>query len=635
MAQTAMALYRAWRPTTFDQVVGQQHVTGALRQAIRSNQIAHAYLFSGTRGTGKTTMAKILARAVNCLQPDEGNPCNTCELCREQLAGTLLDVAEIDAASNNSVDNVRQIVEEIVYLPTRARYKVYIVDEVHMLSSGAFNALLKTLEEPPAHALFILATTEPQRLPATILSRCQRYDFHRIGEAEMLGRLEEIAAREAIRIEPDALRRIAVLADGAMRDAISLLDQAAVSYPDGADEAAILEMAGRVSRARLGAIIDSLAQSDALGMLALLDELVMEGQDIVRLSHDLAAYLRDLLIMRAVLLEQEGTRQSLDQLLESLIPASAEDLVLLDRQARLYAQPEIVAMLRGLSQLVPELRWSSNPRTLLEITLMRFLGTRQAPARETLAAREAAAPAALQPSTIPERPEAKPQPAPVAAPAATAEPEPEPEPEVEAEPEPELEPEPVVEAEPEPEPELEPKPEPEPEPELEPELEPEPEPELEIEAEAEAEPVDTQAPDEALQTLADADRVPALAQEPARPVVDWEGVLKWLYENNMFIFLFAKPAQTRVEDGMLVLTFAPDEVTNYNVFTSEEGIKMMHQALAAQGAAREFRVERAGADGRIDDVPDEDWATRLRRAARELGIEVNDERPQRPYTSNG
>ncbi|NJD02718.1 MAG: DNA polymerase III subunit gamma/tau, partial [Ruminiclostridium sp.] len=212
-----IALYRKWRPLVFEDVVEQQHVVKTLRYSVSNGRIAHAYLFCGTRGTGKTTMAHILSRAINCLDPHDGDPCNKCEACTEILSGSSMDVLEMDAASNNSVDNVREIRDEVIYAPSRARYKVYIIDEVHMLSTGAFNALLKTLEEPPAHVVFILATTEPHKLPATILSRCQRFDFRRITVESIVGRLTEITASSGIILERDAARLIAKMADGALR----------------------------------------------------------------------------------------------------------------------------------------------------------------------------------------------------------------------------------------------------------------------------------------------------------------------------------------------------------------------------------------------------------------------------------
>jgi DNA polymerase-3 subunit gamma/tau len=219
------ALYREWRPLVFEDVVEQEHIVKTLKYSVTAGRIAHAYLFCGTRGTGKTTMAHILSRAINCLNPQNGDPCNECEVCKGILEGSILDVLEIDAASNNSVDNVREIRDEVIYAPSTARYKVYIIDEVHMLSTGAFNALLKTLEEPPSHVVFILATTEPHKLPATILSRCQRFDFRKISVEGIVQRLDKVAHANGITFEKEALRLISRLADGALRDALSIMDQ--------------------------------------------------------------------------------------------------------------------------------------------------------------------------------------------------------------------------------------------------------------------------------------------------------------------------------------------------------------------------------------------------------------------------
>ena len=227
-----VALYRLYRPMNFDDIVEQEHAVAALRQSVILGKIGHAYLFCGTRGTGKTSIAKVFSRAINCQHPVNGNPCNECEICKGVIDGSLLDVIEMDAASNNSVDNIRRICDEVMFMPAKAKYKVYIIDEVHMLSTGAFNALLKTLEEPPAHAVFLLATTEPHRIPATILSRCQRYDFRRISNESIVKRLSFIAAKQNISIEPDALSAIATIGDGALRDSVSLLDQ--VSTTSGA-----------------------------------------------------------------------------------------------------------------------------------------------------------------------------------------------------------------------------------------------------------------------------------------------------------------------------------------------------------------------------------------------------------------
>ena len=223
MAYTA--LYRKFRPLTFNDMVGQEHITKTLKNQIISDRVGHSYLFNGGRGTGKTTSAKILARAVNCLSPREGEPCNECEICKSILSGTLTDVVEMDAASNNSVEDIRQIRDEVNFLPSVAKYRVYIIDEVHMLSTGAFNALLKTLEEPPKYVKFLLATTEPQKLPATILSRCQRFDFKRVAERDIEKRLEVISKEDDIQVSKEAIRMIAVLAEGGMRDAISILER--------------------------------------------------------------------------------------------------------------------------------------------------------------------------------------------------------------------------------------------------------------------------------------------------------------------------------------------------------------------------------------------------------------------------
>jgi len=251
-----------------------------------SRQIAHAYLFSGTRGTGKTTLAKIFSRAINCLNPQDGNPCNQCEICRGVLDGSLLDVVEMDAASNNSVDNIRRITDEVNFMPSKARYKVYIIDEVHMLTPGAFNALLKTLEEPPAHAVFILATTEPHRIPATILSRCQRYDFRRIPVESITARLREIATADGITIDASGLGTIASFADGALRDAISLLDQARMSCQGTISRDDILALAGLTKDDALLELADALIGGAAAATLDLVDKLVMAGRDMARLIPD-------------------------------------------------------------------------------------------------------------------------------------------------------------------------------------------------------------------------------------------------------------------------------------------------------------------------------------------------------------
>ena len=238
------ALYRKFRPQTFEEMVGQEHITRTLRNQIMANRVGHAYLFNGGRGTGKTTSAKVLARAINCLNPKDGEPCNECEICKAALNGSLTDIVEMDAASNNSVEDIRSIREEVNFLPTKAKYRVYIIDEVHMLSQGAFNALLKTLEEPPEHVKFILATTEPQKLPATILSRCQRFDFKRISNEDIIKRLEIVCKESNIEITKQALNIIASLAEGAMRDALSILERCVQDGENNIDEDKIKELVG-------------------------------------------------------------------------------------------------------------------------------------------------------------------------------------------------------------------------------------------------------------------------------------------------------------------------------------------------------------------------------------------------------
>jgi DNA polymerase III subunit gamma/tau len=290
------ALYRVWRPQTFEDVVGQEHITKTLQNALIKNKVSHAYLFSGPRGTGKTSAAKIISKAVNCAQAPTAEPCNECEACLGITNGSISDVIEIDAASNNGVDEIRDIRDNVKFAPSVVRYKVYIVDEVHMLSTSAFNALLKTLEEPPKHVLFILATTEPHKIPLTIISRCQRFDFKRISSDAMVRRMEKITDAQGINVLETALKIIARKADGGMRDALSLLDQA-VSYSEEVvnDEAA-LAVTGAVSQTILSKITKSLIEQEAALALQDIDQMIAEGKDPVRLIEDLIYYLRDILL---------------------------------------------------------------------------------------------------------------------------------------------------------------------------------------------------------------------------------------------------------------------------------------------------------------------------------------------------
>lgn len=320
------ALYRKWRPLRFADVVGQQHITDTLRAQLQSGRLSHAYLFTGTRGTGKTTCAKILARAVNCEHPVNGDPCGECPACRGILDGSVLDVVEIDAASNNGVDNIRDIRDETRYTPTAVKKRVYIIDEVHMLSIGAFNALLKTLEEPPEHVLFILATTEINKVPATILSRCQRFDFRRIQPRDIARRLTEVAAEEKIDLTEGAADLIARLADGAMRDALSMLDRA--SGAGTVDEDAVTRTLGVLSAQDAVKLLESLKSGDAVQAVALIDEYYAAGRDLAGVYDQLLGLIRDVLLTRAAkgdvsaLLSPSYSRQTVEKLGEGTAPAT-------------------------------------------------------------------------------------------------------------------------------------------------------------------------------------------------------------------------------------------------------------------------------------------------------------------------
>ena len=355
-----IALYRKWRPSVFEDVVEQQHVVKTLRYSVSNGRIAHAYLFCGTRGTGKTTMAHILSRAINCLNPNEGDPCNKCESCTEILSGSSMDVLEMDAASNNSVDNVREIRDEVIYAPSRARYKVYIIDEVHMLSTGAFNALLKTLEEPPAHVVFILATTEPHKLPATILSRCQRFDFRRISVESIVGRLTEITSSSDIALEKDAARLIAKMSDGALRDAISLLDQCISLGKQVITCNDVLTVIGIVTDTFIAALADDILDRDVTGILASVDRLVMDGKDIAHFISDLVHYFRNLLICKV-------TAEP-----KVILDLPAEAINVMKDQCQKTSQEEVVYMIKELSSLESGLKWVTNPRIMLEVTLVKL-----------------------------------------------------------------------------------------------------------------------------------------------------------------------------------------------------------------------------------------------------------------------
>lgn len=354
------ALYRAWRPGTFTEICGQDAITRTLKRQVMSGHIAHAYLFCGTRGTGKTTAAKVLSRAINCLNPKDGDPCGECEICRALQQENCMDVIEIDAASNNGVDEIRDLREKIKYPPAVTRYKVYIIDEVHMLSTGAFNALLKTLEEPPKHAVFILATTEPQKLPATILSRCQRFDFHRISVETIVDRLMVVLGGIGRTAEEDALYEIARAAEGAMRDALSLLD-VCLSYTDGEVTGSLArDVLGTAGRSAMFEFTDALIKGDAGGALLHIDGVMRRGCDPQVFIRDTVAHLRAILLAGAI---HEG--------LAELMEITPEDAVRFAEQAGRISADKLERIMTLFMRAEPDAKWATRPRTLLELTAVR------------------------------------------------------------------------------------------------------------------------------------------------------------------------------------------------------------------------------------------------------------------------
>ena len=369
-----LALYRKYRPSTFDDVISQEHTTTTLKNQIATGQIAHAYLFTGTRGTGKTSCAKIMAKAVNCLSPENGNPCGKCAVCKAIEEGST-DIIEIDAASNNGVDNIRQIRDEIIYTPIDCKYKVYIIDEVHMLSPGAFNALLKTLEEPPPHVIFILATTEYYKIPATILSRCQQFLFSKIDAGQSAKRLLEIAEKENISLDPAAAHFIARLADGAMRDALSLLDQC-ISISDKIDEELVRQCSGAADSEYLFAVSQAAIDRSPADALAVLDKLIFQGKDISRFIEELTAHYRNLMLEKTAV--------------EELVKASGSELEQYRRQSKVYSLDEIMRHIDLISDSldnINRMKQTGQARLLTEQLLIRLTTPKLTNDASALAAR--------------------------------------------------------------------------------------------------------------------------------------------------------------------------------------------------------------------------------------------------------
>ncbi|MDP2424967.1 MAG: DNA polymerase III subunit gamma/tau [bacterium] len=361
------ALYRTYRPIDFHEVSGQIHITTTLQNALKSGKVAHAYLFSGPRGTGKTSIAKIMAKTVNCEKAPIDNPCNECPSCIGIQNGMNSDVIEIDAASNNGVDEIREIRDKVKYLPGYGKFKVYIIDEVHMLSTGAFNALLKTLEEPPSHVIFILCTTEPHKIPLTIHSRCQRFDFKAISTEDIVEKLLEITQKEQIQAEEEALRQIALFAEGGMRDALSLLDQALSFSPTHIRTDDVLQISGGISYHKQQSIAIAIRQMDATKAMQILEELLVSGKEVPKIIQNLIAFYRDILIFKNI-----GYTEDMSKLLKS------DEF---ERLAKAHSNKRLFFYIDVLSKAVNEMKWSTNPRLHLELALMKM--TDDEPASES------------------------------------------------------------------------------------------------------------------------------------------------------------------------------------------------------------------------------------------------------------
>ncbi len=351
------ALYRKFRPLNFSEMVGQEHITKTLKNQIIANRVGHAYLFNGGRGTGKTSAAKILARAINCLNPKDGEPCNECEICKGAISGSLTDIVEMDAASNNSVEDIRSIREEVNFLPTKAKYRVYIIDEVHMLSTGAFNALLKTLEEPPEHVKFILATTEPQKLPATILSRCQRFDFKRISNEDIIKRLEIVCKESNIEISKNALNVIAVLSEGAMRDALSILERCIQDGDNKIDEDKIKDLVGIPKTTFIHGLVEAVVEYDVNRALEVIQKVLDDGKDIINFLWEIIKYTKDILVYKST---------------EKLDLYNEDELKDIKDLSDKVSKEKLVNLIYQLSELENDIKWSTQKTIMFQAGIIKL-----------------------------------------------------------------------------------------------------------------------------------------------------------------------------------------------------------------------------------------------------------------------
>jgi len=351
------ALYRKFRPSTFKEIVGQEHITQTLKNQIIVGRVGHAYLLNGGRGTGKTSAAKVLARAINCLNPMNGEPCNECDICKSALNGSLTDIVEMDAASNNSVEDIRSIREEVNFLPTVAKYRVYIIDEVHMLSTGAFNALLKTLEEPPAHVKFILATTEPQKLPATILSRCQRFDFKKISDENIAKRLKYVCDESNIEINPEALKLIAVLSEGAMRDALSILERCVQDGESQINEEKVRELVGIPKLTYINQLVNCIINNNIEEALEVIDNIINEGKDLQNFLWEIIKYVKNILVYKAS--KNAGVY-------------TTEEIKNIEKIAEAVTKEKLLSIIYSLSNLENDMKYSSQKTILFQVAIIKL-----------------------------------------------------------------------------------------------------------------------------------------------------------------------------------------------------------------------------------------------------------------------